>query len=253
MAYGLAQKGLIDLSSITTVTASGEAVVNSKGIYTLMITQLLPTGLIGVVVAALLSGLMSQVSGALNSISTLVSYDLVKRFRPGVKDKQLVKLGRIAVVVALIFSVALLPLLNSYESLFNGLNDIIAHIAPPITCVFLLGIFWKKASAKSAQYTLWVGSLLGVVVFTINKLLPLSIIGQIPFMMMAFYLFCACLLMQVLLSFAYPVQHTEDSKTLFWRSPWEPLQSKGWKGLGNYKLLSALLAASVVVLYMFFG
>ena len=253
MAYGLAQKGLIDLSSITTVTASGEAVVNSKGIYTLMITQLLPTGLIGIVVAALLSGLMSQVSGALNSISTLVSYDLVKRFRPGVKDKQLVKLGRIAVVVALIFSVALLPLLNSYESLFNGLNDIIAHIAPPITCVFLLGIFWKKASAKSAQYTLWVGSLLGVVVFTINKLLPLSIIGQIPFMMMAFYLFCACLLMQVLLSFAYPVQQTEDSKTLFWRSPWEPLQSKGWKGLGNYKLLSALLVACVVVLYMFFG
>ncbi len=116
LAYGLAQKGLMDLSSITTVTTSGQPVVNSKGIYTIMITQLLPTGLIGIVVAALLSGLMSQISGALNSISTLVSYDLLKRFRPGIKDKQLVKLGRIAVVVALIFSVALLPLLNSYES-----------------------------------------------------------------------------------------------------------------------------------------
>jgi SSS family solute:Na+ symporter len=66
LAYGLAQKGLMDLSSITTVTTSGQPVVNSKGIYTVMITQLLPTGLIGIVVAALLSGLMSQISGALN-------------------------------------------------------------------------------------------------------------------------------------------------------------------------------------------
>lgn len=253
MAYGMAQKGLLDLSSITSVGSSGEKVVNSKGIYTLMITQLLPTGLVGIVVAALLSGLMSQVSGALNSISTLVSYDFIKRIKPAIEDKQLVKIGRITVVIALILSIALLPLLNSYESLFNGLNDIIAHIAPPITCVFLLGIFWKKASAKAAQYTLWIGSLLGVVVFIANKLLPTSIFGQIPFMMMAFYLFCCCLMMQVLLSFRYPVQHTKESSVLFWKSPWEPLQSKGWKGLGNYKLLSALLLACMVVLYIFFG
>lgn len=253
LAYGLVQKGLLDLSSVTTVTASGEQVVNSKGIYTLMITQLLPSGLIGIVVAALLSGLMSQVSGALNSISTLVSYDLFKRFRPDITDKQLVKLGRIAVVVALIFSVALLPLLNSYESLFNGLNDVIAHIAPPITCVFLLGIFWKKASAKAAQYTLWIGSMLGVIVFSMNKMLPLSFIGTTPFMMMAFYLFCVCVGMQVLLSYVYPVQHTGVSRTLYWRSPLEPLQNAGWKGLGNYKLLSLLLLIVMIVLYLFFG
>ncbi len=57
-------------------------ITNSKSIYTLMITQLVPTGLAGIIVAALLSGLMSQVSGALNSISTLVSFDLYRRFRP---------------------------------------------------------------------------------------------------------------------------------------------------------------------------
>lgn len=253
MAYGMAQKGLLDVSSITSVAATGEKVVNSKGIYTLMITQLLPTGLVGIVVAALLSGLMSQVSGALNSISTLISYDLVKRFRPDVKDEQLVKLGRIAVVVVLILSIALLPLLNSYESLFNGLNDVIAHIAPPITCVFLLGIFWKKASARAAQYTLWMGSLLGVIIFITSKLLPSSIIGRMPFMMTAFYLFCACVAMQVLLSYIYPVKHTEESKMLYWQSPWQPLESRGWKGLGNYKLLSVLLLACMVILYIFFG
>ncbi|HMR18868.1 MAG TPA: sodium/solute symporter, partial [Sphingobacterium sp.] len=101
-AYALVQKGLLDISSITTVSASGDQVIDSKGIYTLMITQLLPSGLVGIVVAALLSGLMSQVSGALNSIATLVSFDLVQRSRPDTSDKQLVAYGRIAATVALL-------------------------------------------------------------------------------------------------------------------------------------------------------
>lgn len=253
LAYGLAKKGYLDTSSITTITETGEAVVNSKGIYTLMIGQLLPTGLIGIVVAALLSGLMSQIAGALNSISTLVSYDMVKRFNPTVTDTRLVHIGRIAVVLALLLSIALLPLLNSYESLFNGLNDVIAHIAPPITCVFLLGIFWRRASARAAQYTLWVGSALGVVVYTVSKLFPDTVVGQIPFMMMAFYLFCACVLTQVILSFVHPVRHTSESSQLYWRSPLEPIQSPGWRGIGNYKLLSVLLLLVMIVLYIIFG
>src|SRR6185312_13238921 len=159
-AYVLYKTGALDLSSLPSIMQNGKAVPDSKGIYTLMITQLVPKGLVGILVAALLSGLMSQIAGALNSIATLSSYDLYKRFKPQTNDKQLVKAGRISAVAALVFSLGLLPLIDQYESLFNGINDVIAHIAPPITTVFLLGIFWKKASAKSAQYTLWLGSAL---------------------------------------------------------------------------------------------
>jgi SSS family solute:Na+ symporter len=88
--------------------------------------------------------------------------------------------GKISAAVALLVSILLLPLLNQYESLFNGINDVIAHIAPPITTVFLLGIFWKKASAKAAQLTLWIGSLLGVTVFAVNKLVPGTILAGVP-------------------------------------------------------------------------
>jgi len=164
----------------------------------------------------------------------------------------LVKTGRISAVVALVFSLGLLPLIDQYESLFNGINDVIAHIAPPITTVFLLGVFWKKASAKSAQYTLWLGSLLGAGVFVINKIFPDSVIGQIPFMMMAFYLFIACVIMQVCLAYYFPVHHTAESNTLYWKSPWEPMSDKGWKGFGNYKFLSVLLLLVMVVLYTIF-
>jgi len=252
MAFVLAQKGMFDVSSVQMVNAAGETVTETKGVYTLMITQLVPTGLIGVLVAALLSGLMSQISGALNSIATLVSFDLYKRFNPSATDVKLVSVGKIAAAIALIVSILLLPLLNRYESLFNGINDVIAHIAPPITTVFLLGVFWKKASAKSAQLTLWIGSLLGVMVFAINKLMPGSVLAGVPFMMMAFYLFVACLIIQVLFSFVYPVAHTRVSDGLYWKSPLEPLRGEGWKGIGNYKLLSVLLLAIMVLLYILF-
>ncbi|WP_295719334.1 sodium:solute symporter [Mucilaginibacter sp.] len=250
-AYTLAQSGHLDISALKSMV-NGKEVVNSKGIYTLMITQLIPPGLIGVLVAALLSGLMSQISGALNSISTIVSYDIYRRYKPDATDKKLVNVGKIAAGVSLVVSLLMLPLLNNYESIFNGLNDIIAHIAPPITCVFLLGVFWEKASAISAKYTLWVGSAVGVLVFVVGKLYPLSAIGQIPFMMMAFYLFLTCLLMQITLSFMYPVRHTKESATLYWKSPWEPLRGAAWSGLGNYKVLSALLICIMAVLFYLF-
>lgn len=249
-AYTLAQSGLLNISSLG-VDARG--MVNSKGIYTLMITQLLPSGLIGVLVAALLSGLMSQVSGALNSIATLVSYDMYQRHRPQATDRQLVLAGKLTAGIALLFSLSLLPLLNRYESIFSGINDIIAHISPPITCVFVLGIFWKGASAMSAKLTLWIGSSLGIVVFAAGKLFPDSLIGHIPFMMMAFYLFCSCLVMQVSFSFLYPVVHTAESSRLYWKSPLEPLQGKALSGIGNYKTLSLLLLLIISVLYFIFS
>jgi SSS family solute:Na+ symporter len=239
-AYTLAHSGKLDLGGIT----------DSKGIYTLMITQLLPTGLVGILIAALLSGLMSQVSGALNSISTMVSYDMYKRYRPNTTDEKLIRIGKIAAAIALAFSLGLLPLLNRYESIFNGLNDIIAHIAPPITCVFVVGVFWKKASPASARLTLWIGSGLGALVFAFNKLYPMTALGRIPFMMMAFYLFCTCLAMQVFFSWLFPAAASKER--LYWRSLKEPLQSKGWPGIGNYKTLSIILLLLMIALFYAF-
>ncbi|OQP66309.1 sodium:solute symporter [Niastella vici] len=251
-AYALYHSGALDLSSLQQTGANGAPLLNTKGIYTLMITQLVPKGLVGILVAALLSGLMSQIAGALNSIATLASYDLYKRFKPGTSDKRLVSVGRISAGIALIFSICLLPLLNQYQSLFEGINDVIAHIAPPITCVFLVGVFWGKASARSAQLTLWLGSVVGVVVFILNKLNPDTVIGKIPFMMMAFYLFCTCVFMQIIFSYVYPARHTAQSNKLYWRSVWEPLHAKGWSGIGNYKTLSTLLIVLMGVLYWIF-
>jgi len=77
-------------------------------------------------------------------------------------------------------------------------------------------------------------------------------IAGIPFMMMAFYLFIACVLMQVVFSFIYPVQHTKESEELYWKSLMEPLKGAAWKGVGNYKFLSLLLIVIMGLLYWMF-
>lgn len=250
-AYTLSQSGGLDISSLQYTDAAGRTTTESKGIYTLMITQLLPGGLKGLLVAAVLAGLMSQISGALNSVSTMISYDIYKRYRPQVDDRKLIRIGRVSAVFVLALSLLLLPLLDRYSSIFNGLNDIIAHVAPPITCVFLLGVFWKKASPKSARLTLWIGSALGAVVFAFNKLYPSSWTASIPFMMIAFYLFCICVLMQVSFSRIFPALPGSGAK-LYWQTPLEPLQDKGWNGIGNYKFLSALLLIVMFILFYMF-
>ncbi|TWT95663.1 sodium:solute symporter [Neorhodopirellula pilleata] len=255
MAYALFRDGRLDLSLITV-----DGVVESKGIYASMITELLPLGFRGVLVAALMAALMSTVSGALNSISTLVSYDIVRRIRPSIDDLALVRVGRIAAGVALVIAVALVPALNLFESIFNGMASIISHIAPPITCVLVLGVFWRGASSIAAATTLIGGSLLGTAVFAINTLHPTGMLNQIPggFMMMAFTLFVICVIAQVAISLLWPdtartsVAGQPRGAELAWETPLAALKIVSGSGLSDPRVSSACLIAVMVVLYWWF-
>ena len=256
------KKNVISPEAAALIRTCGDPVVDSKGIYAVMITQLLPPGLTGVMIAALLAALMSTVSGALNSMSTLFSFDLYKRFKPEATDHQLVWVGRVTAGVAVVVAIGLVPLLDNYGSIFNGLNEIIGHLAPPVTCVFMLGVFWKRASAKSAKLTLWLGSGLGALMYATKNiggfypafgdLAPVEFIMGIPFMLMAFYLLCACVAMQVIFSLIWPAGESERASKLFWEHPFDALKGKGWPGLADYRVLASLLIVVMVVLYYFF-
>lgn len=223
----------------------------TKNVYTQMILQFLPTGMVGLMMATLLAALMSTVSGALNSISTLFSYDLYARFKKDVSEKELVLSGRIAAGVAMIIAVAIVPLLNQYESLFKGVNDVIVHIAPPITAVFLIGVFWKGASAKAAQWTLYLGSAAGVIVYAMNKSMgDQSPLAGINFMVIGLYLFIFCSVVLVSLSFLKP---DSEPSTLCWKSPLDPLREPGKGIIGNYKVLAGTLCAIMVFLFWKFS
>ena len=235
--------------------------MSSKETYGLMIKNLMPTGLFGVMAAALMAALMGNLASASNSIATLFSYDLYRRFRPATPERRLVLIGRLASLGAFLLGIGLVPLLDNYKSIFAGINDIIAHIAPPVSCVFVVGVFWPRASAFSAKWTMWVGSLTGALVFTMKTLhtwkpeafgwIP-EFVYATPFMLMAFYLFCFCLALQTVLTFAYPKMPAEDPQKLFWPHPFDALKPPGWPGLANYKVLAALVFTAMCALYYIF-
>jgi SSS family solute:Na+ symporter len=249
--YVIVRKGMV----------SGLEVNNSKEVYGIMIRTLLPPGLFGVMAAALMAALMGNLASAANSISTMFSYDLWKRFRPDTPESRLVLIGRVATFLSFVLGIALVPLLDLYKSIFSAINEVISYVAPPITCVFVLGVFWGKASAGSAKWTMWVGSSLGAVAFAAKTLhawkpdrldwIPESFIAM-PFMMLTFYLFVACVALQVTLSFLLPKQEHEDPERLFWNRPSEALRSAGWRGFGDYRVLAVVVFCVMTGLYVVF-
>jgi SSS family solute:Na+ symporter len=250
-------------------TAAGEEILappgirpfKSKEVYAVMIRKLLPIGVLGLVAAALMAALMGNLSSASNSIATMVSYDIVKRFRPATSDKQLVRIGRIATLSSIALGIALVPLLDRKASIFNALNEIIAHMAPPITCVFLLGVFWPAASARSAKWTMWLGSVLGVTIYALKALnegypAPFAWVPGFfivtPFMMMAFYMFVACLVLQIVFTKLQPKLAGEDAQALYWPHPLDALKAPGWPGILNYKVFAGIVIIAMAALYTIF-
>src|SRR5512137_264956 len=181
--------GVICVGLVQTNAFNGAAPQTAADTYTFLITHLLPVGLKGLVAAAMLAAAMQTCSAALNSTATLVAYDLFKRHQPGISDHTLVLIGKATTVLGTILAIAASPLFGHYTTIFEGINKLISYIAPPITAVFLLGVFWKRASGKSAFITLVAGMGLGLVTF----LLDWNAIFRGDFMLIAFLLLVICL------------------------------------------------------------
>ena len=228
------------------------AIEDSADVYSLLINHLLPVGLKGVVAAALLAALMSTVSGALNSISTLFSLDLYKRWRPQTSDLSLTRIGRVVTFGGMIFAILWSPLISHFQSIFQGIVALICYIAPPITAVFIWGILWRRASAAAALATLSIGSALGLLVFFLDWFKERT--GwNVPSMMATFYLFVTCSFILVVLSFLKPHRHTAESEKLVWSSPLAALRSRGERGALDYRLLAILLLVAMITLYILFA
>jgi solute:Na+ symporter, SSS family len=192
---------------------------------------------------------MQTCSAALNSAATLVAYDLFKRYNAGLNDRQLVRIGKITTVAGAIIAIIVSPLFGHYTTIFQGINKLISYVAPPITAVFLLGVFWKRASSTSAFITLVAGTALGLVAFYLDW----NNIYHGDFMLTAFWLLIACLLIMVVATFMFPEPLKAGAEVLVWKSWREPLRSNsGGIGLADYRIASLIILAVFVGLYFTF-
>src|SRR5207245_5586578 len=120
-------------------------VLNGDIAYPTMIINLLPTGLVGVMIAALLAALMGAMSSVFNSASTLVTLDFYKKIKPDASEHQLVTFGRAATGILVVLGMLWVPFINLINAqLFIYLQAVQAYVSPPIAVCFIFGILWPR-------------------------------------------------------------------------------------------------------------
>jgi SSS family solute:Na+ symporter len=137
--------------------------------YPTLVVRLLPTGVIGVMVAALMAALMSSLAATFNSASTLITFDVYKKLNPDASEKRLVTVGRLFTVLMVGLGIVWVPFIKYLSSeVYIYLQSVQAYISPPIAAVFLLGVFWPRANRHGAITALAAGAVLGAIRFILE-------------------------------------------------------------------------------------
>src|SRR5207253_154154 len=144
-------------------------VLNGDIAYPTLIINLLPTGLVGLMIAALLAALMGAMSSVFNSASTLVTLDFYKKLRPQASEMQLVSFGRAATGIMVVLGLLWVPFIHLISSqLYIYLQSVQAYISPPIAACFILGILWPRLNGAGALSSLLTGFGLGAFRFVME-------------------------------------------------------------------------------------
>jgi SSS family solute:Na+ symporter len=139
-------------------TIENGRVTNGDIAYPTLIVNLLPTGLVGLMIAALLAALMGTL-------------DFYKRLRPGASERQLVNFGRIATGLMVVLGILWVPFIHLLSSqLYIYLQSVQAYVSPPIAVCFIFGILWTRLNGTGAISSLLVGFVLGTVRFVFEVL-----------------------------------------------------------------------------------
>ena len=136
---------------------------NADAAFPTLVAKILPAGVKGLVVCGILAALMSSLASLFNSSAMLFTIDFWKRVKPQTSEKSLVRIGQTATVVIVILGILWIPIMRSVGNvLYNYLQDVQSVLAPGIASAFLLGITWKRASAKGGMWGLLSGIIIGM-------------------------------------------------------------------------------------------
>ncbi|MDJ0841670.1 MAG: sodium:solute symporter [Acidobacteriota bacterium] len=214
-------------------------------VYPTMMFDLLPVGLRGLVLTALLAAIMSSIDSTLNSASTLVTMDFVKKLRPKSDNRFLVWTGRLVTFIFMVVSALWAPQILKFPSLWQYLQSVLAYLCPPIVACFLIGTFWRRANATGAFVSLIAGHVVSLILLLMGTGIHYLIIPGILFIISGLVL--------VLVSLATAEPDAAKVEACTWtaalyREDGEALRGLPW--YRNYRLgaLVLLVITAVVVI-----
>ncbi len=224
--------------------------------YPTLVVRLLPPGVIGLMVAALLAALMSSLSATFNSASTLVTFDVYKKLNPSASEARLVTVGRAFTVVMVVLGILWVPFIQYLSTeVYIYLQSVQAYISPPIAAVFLLGVTWPRANRHGAIAALASGAVLGAARF-ILELNRDSALAQAPivatfvsmnFLHFAILLFAISVVLLVAVSLATAPAPLAQLRGLTFKT----LESSFIHGSARSQRLFRLQLAGTIVLALF--
>src|SRR5438477_12630 len=243
--------------------------------YPTLVLNLLPTGLVGLVMAALLAAVMGAMSSVFNSASTLVTLDFYKKLRPLASEAQLVNFGRIATGVMVLLGLLWVPFIHLISSqLYIYLQSVQAYISPPIAACFVLGILWPRLNGQGAISSLLVGFVLGASRFVFEVLdrgtsghfesPAIRWIIDMNFLHYAIFMFIVCSLVLIVVSLMTPAPDRRKLAGLTFATvdekmdtiPLHGIERKPAKETPTERMLnivfSLALVATVVGLWIYF-
>ncbi len=196
--------------------------------YPLIVTRLMPSGMAGLMIAALLAALMSSLSAVFNSCSTLITMDIYRKVKPNASERRLVAVGRWATGGIVVLSILWIPMIQLLSNqVYQYLQSVQAYVGAPITAVFLTGILWKRATSRAAITTLIIGGFFGAsrfIVDIVSKACDISFGGFVgvftgcAFLNYSIGLFAFCVLLMVLISLGTPAPGQEKTSNLTFSS-----------------------------------
>lgn len=218
----------------------------------------MPSGLRGLVAAGLLAALMSSLASVFNSCSTLFTVDIYKKLRPDTPEKDLLNIGRIATVIVVILGILWIPIMQNISGvLYQYLQSVQAYIAPPITAVFLLGIFHKRINANGALTTLIAGLVVALLRIGLelasDSLDPDGIIYALAksnFLTFAAWFFLFSVIVCVVVSLLTPAPPREQIQGLTYSTLTEEQISANRNSYNVWDIVFSLAVIAVVVFVM---
>ncbi len=162
ICLALAKTGRIpELTAILMPTGSTDSEA-AQAAFPLLVAHVLPPYVRGIVVAGLLSALMSSLSSVFNACSTLFTMDIYQKIKPDASQHQLVWMGRVVTGIMVLVGILWIPIIQGAKGLYYYLQSVQGYLAPPIFAVFFLGVFFKRLNAKGCLAALIGGFALGV-------------------------------------------------------------------------------------------
>lgn len=248
-----------DLSFLNFQLKDGTICTNLKdcpnATYPLLLFELLPKGLLGLVLAGLLAAMMSSISATFNSASTLVTMDFVDKLRPGLSSKQLVRTGQLVTLILVVLASAWAPQIERFASIWQYLQDVLGYIAPPVAATFIVGLFWRGANGNGSFYSLLFGLLFSIIALISRQLDLLPWLNEMHFLHRTFLLFVLCILINIVVSKTSGAPDWEHIKNFIWNKAVFDEETRELKDLPwyqNYRFLAVGLLIITALVVGFF-